>query len=331
MGTDLHHQKILIGYSIVSPLHLVNFLAAIVDTKSDCDVCYVFTSVYWQTSILPARYLQYCQSIGLQIIESEAEKKAILKQAIAQKAELEIVTVRSPSLKLMLKGLVGANISRFTIIDEGISSFAGFRHTLKASYKEQGLRYAAKAWLLHQMNRGLRLFYHHRIDFFSAFDTANQHINPVYQQQFVHTLNQLCQFNAPTVSNPPAQRLMVFCSQPWVDMQRLTAADYAAQLHQLQTLLSKQNISLAIKKHPADKLFDYQGFELIEFDGIVEEWVAQHRPEGVISTNSTSSLLIPACLGGKSYLLNFDDIQTMDPRLIALFTTYCQPISDLTR
>ncbi len=314
-------EKIIIGYSIVSPLHLINFLTYLESCEEDFHERYLFISNYWEISILPQRYIDYCKQKNINVIFDEDEKKIILDIIFKKKLKINFVCVKNPSLFILKKGLINS-VEKISIIDEGLSSYASFMHSLKASFREKSIKGSIKLLIYVCLMKFLILFNQHKLYNFTAFYGTN--INPVYKNCFLEVLDDITTFSP---SNSIYQKSILFCTQPLIEVGLMSYNQYEEMLFKVLTICKSNNISLLIKKHPVDKIFDYSGYNIVSFDGIVEELVASHKNIiGTISSCSTSSLLIPACLNKESYIVSFDSIDKMDSNLKALFQSYCKPI-----
>lgn len=314
-------EKIIIGYSIVSPLHLINFLTYLESCEEDFHERYLFISNYWEISILPQRYIDYCKQKNINVIFDEDEKKRILDIVFKKKLKIIFVCVKSPSLFILKKSLINS-VEKISIIDEGLSSYASFMHSLKASFREKSIKGSIKLLIYVCLMKFLILFNQHKLYNFTAFYGTN--INPVYKNYFLEVLNEI---NPPSSSSSIYKKSILFCTQPLIEVGLMSYNQYEEMLFKVFTICKINNISLIIKKHPVDKIFDYSDYNIVNFDGIVEELVARQKNIiGTISSSSTSSLLIPACLNKESYIISFDSINKMDANLKALFQKYCKSI-----
>lgn|GEM_PF-6738476 len=306
----------------MSPLHLINFLVYLKSCENNFHKKYIFLSNYWDNSIVPKRYIAYCERNNINVIFDEDEKKRILNIIFKKKLKINFVCIKSPSLFILKKGLTNNNIEKISIIDEGLSSYASFMHSLKASFREKSIKGSIKLLIYVSLMKFLILFNQHKLSNFTAFYSTN--INPVYKNCFLEVLNDI---NASSSSNNTYQKSILFCTQPLIEVELMSYNQYEKMLSEVLAICKSKNISMLIKKHPVDKIFDYSGYNIVSFDGIVEELVAsQKNIIGTISSSSTSSLLIPACLNKESYIVSFDSINKMDSNLKALFQRYCKPI-----
>lgn len=317
-------EKIIIGYSIVSPLHLINFLTYLKSCGDDFHEKYIFLSNYWSKSIIPKRYIQYCEKNNIKVVYDEDEKKRILNLVFESKLMISFVCVKSPSLFILKKGLTN-NIEKIIIIDEGLSSYAGFMHSLKASFREKGVMGGGKFLIYVYLLKFFKLFNKYRVYEFTAFYGTD--INSVYKKYFLEVLIDI---NTYYLSDKIAQKTILFCTQPLIEVGLMSYDQYEKMLAEVTTICKNNKILLLIKKHPADNIFDYSKYNILEFDGVVEELVVtQENISGTISSCSTSSLLIPALINKESYIVSFDSLNAIDYNLKKLFERYCEPIENI--
>lgn len=312
-------KKVIIGYSIVSPLHLINFLTYLKSCETDFHEKYIFLSNYWNNCIIPKRYIDYCEENNINVIFDEDEKKRILNILFEKKLKINFVCVKNPNLFILKKSLTN-NVEKITIIDEGLSSYAGFMHSLKSSFREKGIKGGVRFSIYIFILKFFKLFNQHKIYNFTAFYGTN--INSVYKKYFLEVLKDI---NISSYSNQIDQKSILFCTQPLIEVGLMSYDEYEKMLSQVKAICDTNQISLLIKKHPVDNIFKYSDYNVVEFDGIVEELVvAQKNISGTISSCSTSSLLIPALINKESFIFSFDSLINMDANLIKLFKKYCK-------
>lgn len=311
-------NKVIVGYSIVSPLHLINFLTYLRYTNSHYNIVYIFVGIYWSKSILPKRYLEYCAKKGYILVYEESEKNKILKES----KSITLVFIKYLSWKIMLKN----KIDKVVVIDEGLSSYAGFFHSIKAQAREsRSILKTLKFILSWYLGLMVKMLYVNSFVKFTAFDLKKTQIISSYKENFSLVLNDLkVKNNLEDIDN-----VIIFCTQPWVDLGVMSCEQYAQYLFEINDKLKRKDLNLVIKKHPADMIFDYSGFSVIEFDGAVEELVYGESCLGVLSACSTSSLLIPACLDINSYTTETAFLGGLDHGVKKLFQKYSKNIEQL--
>lgn len=318
------NKKIIVGYSIVSPLHLINFLTYLNSSPLEYDKIYIFINKYWSNNIIPQRYLNYCKSIGIEILFDNKLMIKIIDKLIKSNAELELVFVKNPSVSLLLKSYLYDKKLKIILIDEGVSSYAGNIHSLKATIRENGLIVGLKSLIISFVRFILILLSKNKLYKFSAFDTSSFTVNQIYKKNFKKVLEFLYTYKSGIKQD--FYNSLLFCSQPWIELGVMTEEEYSKLLHELSLKASKLSKELVIKKHPADTLFNYGNYKVVNFDGCVEELVFHSKFSGVISLNSTSSLLISSCLDLESYILDFNQIKKLDKNLNILFNIYCSEL-----
>ncbi|WP_270428624.1 polysialyltransferase family glycosyltransferase [Acinetobacter johnsonii] len=317
-------QKVIIGYSIVSPLHLINFLSYLQSCDDTFDYKYVFLNKYWSGSIISERYISYCKQKKVDVIFCENEKERILKSLFKSEQNIYFVCVKNPNLYVLRKGFY-KNVKEITVIDEGLSSYAGFFHTFKASLREKGIKGGARFLIYIQVMKIISFFIRHKINKFTAFH--NKDVNPTYKKYFLDVLKNI---DSSHYLRKVEGESILFCTQPLIEVGLMSYDDYMGMLTKVDEYCRKNKISLLIKKHPVDNIFEYSGYNVLDFDGVVEEFVLnQKNIIGVISSCSTSSLLIPAFMNKKSYIVSFESLNGMDSNLKKLFERYCESIENI--
>ena len=320
MDNNQIQKRVLVGYSIVSPLHLINFLTYLNSSTEAFDEVYIFFSIYWKQSIIPERYVQYCLRKNIIIVSDSYQKKEILNSLYIKKCDIFFVCVKSPSIKVMFKQLIYKNIRKIVVIDEGLSSYAGYIHSLKANIREKNNFFILKFFILSIVIFLLMILNKNKITKYSAFYKNKVNLNESYKRNFSEVLFLIGEKNKVDFS---CDNCILFCTQPWVDLGLMNIIEYSCLLKELKNKVEKMGYKLLIKKHPADMAFDYNGFDVLDFDGIVEELVLIKDFSGLISMCSTSSILVSSCFNVKSYLLSFDSLKNMDKNLQKLFKKYC--------
>lgn len=318
-------NKVIVGYSIVSPLHLINFLTYLQSCEEDFHERYLFIGNYWGDSIIPQRYIDYCKQKNINVILNEDEKKRILNNLLKSERNIFFVCVKSPNLYILKKSF-SKNIEKIIIIDEGVSSYAGFIHSLKASFREKGIKGGVKFSIFIFIMNFLKLFNKHKFYKLSAFHKTN--INPTYKKYFLEVLNDISMYGTSIKIN---KKSILFCTQPLIEVGLMDYNKYEKMLNEVKDFCENNKITLLIKKHPVDNIFEYNGYNIVDFDGIVEEFVlTQENIIGTISSCSTSSLLVVAFMNKKSYIFSFESLNTIDSNLKKLFERYCESIENFS-
>lgn len=320
-------QSVLIAHALTSPLHLINFLTYLHSTKVKYDRKYICIQEYWGKPTIPSRYLEYCSNNGITILTPEQYKR--VTSLITKEDEITLVFVKSLSLKALSKLLLN-NINKIVIIDEGLSSYAGSLHSIKALVREKGALCAGTSILSIILKTPYVLAFRNKLLKFSAFESDLQEINKEYCSNFKAVLDSLhLNDNKATYEDKKYSNYFLFCSQPWVDIGLMTCSEYTEILNDIQQKIKKIGKDLIIKKHPADFAYDYDNFETIDFNGSAEELIWTHKFAGIVSRSSTTSILVSACFGYKSYLLDFNELSQMDHKLNRLFRRYCTDFSSV--
>lgn len=318
-------NKNIIAYGITSPLHLINFLSYLNSSKTKFDNIYIHIHNYWGRTTVPERYIEYCISKGYKIIYDKNVILDNLQESLSSHDELTIVFVKSPSVVILSKALLYDNIKSLIIIDEGISSYANYSHSLKASFREKGIVGIIKGLTKTSLLTPLKFLNTSKLYSYTAFAKIDQSVNQDYAINFRKTLQSLKLFNS--YESKDYSRSFLFCSQPWVELGLMDPEQYNNLLLNLSKFVKAKGMSLVIKKHPVDRVFNYEKFDVINFDGAIEELVWTQNFYGMISICSTSSILISACLGLDSYLLDFKELDKFDVNVKKLFKKYCLDLS----
>lgn len=312
----------LVAFSIVSPLHLINFMAFYITRSEEYDEVVVGLASYWDKSVIPERYLEYCKAKGVKFVSS-TQAYSFVKD---QKVIYDFVFINDYALKLLLKGLFKVSVGGIYFIDEGISTYGSTQYRLKAILRETGWLTLFKYFFKKILILPLTVFFYNRTMFFNAFDRKTLLVNEKFRRAFIAVLNEL---NFGIINSE--KTLIVFCGQPWVELGLKSEQEYKTELLTLKRKIEDLGYDFKVKKHPAEFKFNYEHYsvDIICFEGIIEEYVFKSEVKAIISKNSTSSILCSAMFGVESYIIDYNNINTMGSRLEKLFTTYSNPLKSL--
>jgi hypothetical protein len=95
-------------------------------------------------------------------------------------------------------------------------------------------------------------------------------------------------------SKPVEEGCAIFCSQPYVDIGTLTESEYKVILCCAEKLAKGKGVPLKIFRHPADKVFDYGCYEVVDTCSIFEEFVCKNKNQIKLVLGINSTCLITA-------------------------------------
>lgn len=316
----------LVAYGVSSPLHLINFLAFWCSNKNVYSRVIVFIDHYWGYSIIPEKYLEFCKSNNMELYVNQSDKEQVI--FYDENVQSDLVFVNYTLHKMLLK--YKQQICNAIIIDEGLSAYAGFKNLKKAIKRERNRDVRFLLHLSRNIRRGFveKIFYRGRVINFRAFSMKNGKMQDKYREA-IHNLFSFMYAN--NVKKEQENNVIVFCSQPLVDLNMMTESDFSAYLLNIQDKVNKKGLSLVIKKHPVEKKFDYEkyGLTVLDYDGIFEEYAFLYPMKGMISATSTSSLLVPALYGIDSFVMDYAMLDEFSKTAKMIFFNYTKPLEQL--
>lgn len=176
------------------------------------------------------------------------------------------------------------NTLNFVMIDDGVGSYSNFLHLYKTSINEKN---ALKMLLLFPFYYLLKRIVeklvkaHH----FGMLDMNTLNTN----DEFVKYFRKALSLTIARKDDIPEKNLLVFCSQPYIDLGRINEADYAHILEEVNKYSESKKLKLLVAKHPADTSFNYSGYEITPTCGSFEEFAYLYSAQisEVWSINST--------------------------------------------
>lgn len=326
MVRNKKNSRTLVGYGITSPLHLANFMSYLLVHRSNYNEYHVFIHQYWNYNIIPLRYIEQCERIGVRFhydMDYANQKIKDLNKG------LDCVFINMPNIGLVVKKFGFLKIRNIIIIDEGLSSYNSAGNNRKAFHRESGRLPSYKKYIVNNIiNFLLKIYYHKNYISYPIFNKYDYSINLSYKAGLIDFFNLLGCEGDKKINN----KAVIFCAQPWVELNVLKEDEYIANLNKIKNEVEGFGYSLYIKKHPVEKLIDYssKGFFTLDFDGMLEEFVCYNNDNvvAIISTNSTSSMIIPPLFNVKSYLINFKDVESFGKHAKNIFIKYCLDFSE---
>lgn len=319
--------KQLVAYSVASPLHLINFLAFWFVHKQDYKRVIVFVNCYWGYNIIPNKYLDFCKKNNMEVyIDKEHKRDEIIFSNNHFISDL--VFISNVALRVFFKYY--NKIQNVILIDEGLSTYSGFKNAKNANKREKNRNIS---FLTYFFKKALQffieeIFYKKSTINFLAFSKKNG----LMKEEYRESLHQLFSFMySKDLESDKYRDIIIFCTQPFVDLGVMTEKDFSLYLLKIQDQVYQKGYSLLIKKHPVEKKFDYEkyGFNVLDYDGIFEEYVFIHSIRGMISAMSTSSVLVPALYGINSFVTDYAMVNELSKVVEIIFKNYTQPLDDL--
>lgn len=318
-------KNILIGYSIFSSLHLINFMIFFLKNKEKYDEIKVFIGKGVDIKIIPNKYINFCSKNKVDFLSFHERNDFIDKN---NGNLLDFVFVNYPTLDIFIKSIYKINLNKVILIDEGISTYANKLHINKAIKRESG----NLSYIKYKLNQILIGFFYNffkdKIIRFNMFIIENNYkINYEYKENLINIFADL---NKDIGKNFIYNNAVVFCSQPLVELGLIEKEKYINELRELKYKIETRGLKLLIKKHPKEYLIDYISldFEIVNFEGMVEEFLFKNSINSIISNCSTSSLIAGAFLNIDSYIVDDDLIKDSGKDLNILFSKYCKSLKE---
>lgn len=316
----------LVAYGVSGSLHLMNFLAFWYSNKNKYSKVIVFIDCYWGYNIISEKYLEFCKKNNMDVYINESNKQQII--FYDEDIHSDLVFVNHVSSKVLLK--YKKKIHNVILIDEGLSAYTGFNNWKKAMKREKNKDVSFLLYLLRKTQRNFaeKILYRDYVIDFRAFSIKNGKMQEKYREA-IHNLFSFMYANH--IKKEQENNVIVFCSQPLVDLNMMTESDFSAYLLNIQDKVNQKGFSLVIKKHPVEKKFDYEkyGLTILDYDGIFEEYAFLYPMKGMISTSSTSSLLVPALYGIDSFIMDYTMVDELGKTAKRIFSNYTKPLEQL--
>lgn len=311
-----YNNRLLIGYGLVSPLHLANFMSYYYSQHHNYDEIIICIVNYWNNNIIPARYIKFLESFGIKFIYKDSIVE--VKPFIKQRRHVDLILVNEIRWRTILP--IRNNINKIIIIDEGLSSYRSYRS--RASDNENiklPILYLGRS-----LSKSITSLFRIEVERFKMFDLSNYTINIKYQQGLFKYFQNLKDYYTHT-HEQTYKNTILFCSQMVEAKNESSIALYLEFLLNLKKTVERNGYHLLIKKHPAENIIDYESFGLMTLkdNRMVEEIFFTAEFKAIISKNSTSSFLIPALYNVHSYLLDLPSTSTLGKHAYRLFNKYC--------
>lgn len=319
---------VLFGFSIISQLHFLNFMTYFISHKDVYSEAVLIIGKYWDKEIISSEYIKFAKANNVKVF-FDIDRKVVLNDYMKNSKELDFVFVNNVSIKIAVLDFLGLNVNKIIIVDEGISSYASETHRHHSIIREKGY-----AWFLirHFFNRITNFYFflkEKKVFFFKIFDIKSLEVNPEYQKTFIKILKEIY-VERNFVNTYEGLNIVLFCSQPYVDLGMITSEKYKQEMLHLKKRVEKKGMQLVVKKHPAENLFNYNsiGIPCLHFNGAIEEFLANEKVKCLISKSSTSSLLAGSLLKVNSYVISYDELKHMGGILDDLYRKYCMEVKD---
>ena len=309
-------NKNLIGYGIVSPLHLANFMSYYYCNSDSYDKLTIYLYDYWGGNILKNRYLDFFKSKNI-----EVKEKLDIEELVC---DFDIVFVGGVDWRVLYK--IKNNVVNLIVIDEGLSSYVSFFGKKKSNKNLRLYKYIISNLIINLLTlsiKGAKLN-------FKMFDMVTMNINPDYRMglfKYFHELNVLDR----DVVGLEKTNTIIFCAQPWVEMGEMSENIYINYIKEIKNNIESKGFDFVLKKHPAENMVDYKkyGISLLSDSRMIEEIVFSTKIKAIVSKCSTSSFLVPALFNTTSYLLDKNQLKFLGFSANKLFDKYCIDLNDL--
>lgn len=285
--------------------------------KEAYEVAYVGLSGFLKTRNVPERYLDFCKKQGINFVEVH-DINTILSNS--KKMNFDFVFINNYAFKMVLKNI--SNIRYIYFIDEGISTYRTKKSLIKVDKVENNFIYFMQSSIKFFLKTLFEIIFLGRVKRLNFFNKNDYTVNAEFKNDFVSILKKL-----PYEGKGSKENIVLYCSQPFLELSKVSESDFKKSLNLIKNKVESKGYSLLIKKHPAEYIFDYEGngFEVLDFNGMLEEYIIKYPIVSLISKNSTSSLLANALIDVPSYILDYNDSESLDENLMILFSKYCLP------
>jgi hypothetical protein len=271
--------------------HLLNFLAFLEKHKKKEDNAEIIYSPYWDSSELPIDLKDYCAFLNIKVVltESNLLSNVLINKVKVPHNNLQIVAV-SLHVSLLLKVILFKlykNVDVF-FIDDGIGSYSGFIARLKAVQREKNKYYLLLFPFYYYTQKMLARIIGEK---FAMLEPSTWNVNIDYKTSMLTVLQKLKSDEAKLYK--PS---IVFCTQPYVDLKVLSASEYTQILDSIFKISKINGWELIIRKHPADRVFDYTDFHVSDNNELFESFLMCNtdKIKSVISIDSTCLLTASA-------------------------------------
>lgn len=316
-------RKKLIGYGLVSPLHIANFISYYYSNESLYHSVEIYLFDFWGDNIIHKRYIDFLKSkkIEIKLVESFSNK-----MENNESDNFDLIFVGQVNWRVVLTAR--NKVDKVILIDEGLSSYTSFFSKIK---KNNGLKIfkhmASLMWVKIIMS-----FLGIKENKYKMLNSKNFNIDDSYRFGLLRYFKELSSFdnneeNISKVSNDT----VIFCSQPWVELGNFSELDYVKYINSFKDKVESNGFDFVLKKHPAEKLVDYNKYniDVLMDSRMIEEIIFSKSIKGIISKNSTSSFLIPALFETKSYLLDMNEIEKFGWPAKKIFKKHCVDVKEL--
>lgn len=179
----------------------------------------------------------------------------------AQGAEARYVSVGAPGLKALvnLRRANGARSIHVVVTDEGIGTY-GSVITRRDAMRRQGVHPVVAAAKASVIATAARLLTSERWPAYRRVG-GTWRVVPEVAQEFVHHTE-----GAP----PSAGRTAVILTQPFVDLDLVSEADYVAYVRGLAETCAAANLDVVVRPHPSEDVRRYAEFDVMPGRGTAE-------------------------------------------------------------
>lgn len=315
-------KKTLIGYGLVSPLHVANFMSYFYSKPSTYDNIVICINNYWGESILPHRYIEFLKSVGIKI--KHIDSYLSIKPVINDYNNIDLVLLGGFDWKIILR--TNSKVKSLILIDEGLSSYRSY-----SSIKRDSPKIKLYKVLISKLISKVSIFtFRKRTEVFRTFNSGDFDINPIYKKGlFKYFSNLKVFYNLESADN--YSNTVLYCSQPWVDLGLVSETEYIKSIKSIKAKVENKGSLFLLKRHPAEKVIDYSKYSIntLEDSRMLEEIFFSSKFEAIISKNSTSSFMLPALYTSNSYLTDMSEVNKLGPKAEKIFKRYCYDIEDL--
>jgi hypothetical protein len=218
------------------------------------------------------------------------------------KRTVDIISARyDPLLHFKLK------VDKYICIDDGLGSYANFSHLYKAALREKNnlkikILYPIY-WVMTNTMFKMGLYEKDHV-------YINGTIDIEYKRIAIDLLSFIANKSKVKTLSLEKQNRSLFCTQPYIELGIFSDDEYTNFLGKVRSYLGKDFLIL---RHPGDKAFDYNSYDVVECY-MFEVFMSKNKQyiDSVISVNSTCLLTASSIFEIKSISFKNENAKGLD-------------------
>lgn len=276
-------MRTLVGINITSPYQLLSFLSYY---EKKCS-CYckiiIFKYDYWGSNQIYNRYLEYFQKIGGILIQNSSDLTQIIHHLQEQYNGdiFDFVTVNTPAIKLKLS----FKKSKSIIIADGFGYYGNFLTLISTLKREKKVPIFSPTIMVTSLKYFLKkiLFKFFKYEEYTLLSYKDLTPNDEFIFNFKKVIMKL---NGVNFIETPS---LIFLDQPLVKLGILNQTQYELLIESIYEYSTSLGLTFFIKEHPSSGT-RHEKYNIIEFDGILEELCILNRNIKYVISHSSTGL-----------------------------------------